>query len=255
MNEGATATGPYYQRSFEVQAYEMGPGGRVKLGSLLNYFQQAASEHAEKLGASVLVLISKNLTWVLSRYHIEIFRYPLWKESFQMTTWPSVQRGLFALREFEARDQQKNLLAVATTSWMLLDINTKKPVPLADHLPEYPRDPRRAIADAFNPLPRAGRMDLELPFRVQRRDLDWNRHVNNVVYIEWAVETAPLDILENFHPAEIEVDFRAEAFVGETVLSRAEVVSLEGRPLLTHQIIKEQNRKELTRLRTHWKKF
>lgn len=255
MNTGARTTDPYYQRSFEVQAYEMGPGGRVKLGSLLNYFQESASEHAEKLGASVLDLISKQVTWVLSRYHVKIFRYPMWKESFQMTTWPSLQRGLFALREFEARDPQKNMLAVATTSWMLLDIKNKKPVPLAGHLPEYPKEPRRAIGDAFGPLPKAGRIDLELPFRVQMRDLDWNRHVNNVVYIEWAAETAPRDVLENFQPAEIEVDFRAEALFGETVLSRTEVGSIEGGSMLTHQIVKEQDRKELTRLRTHWKKF
>jgi acyl-ACP thioesterase len=255
MNEGTIETGPQYERSFKVQAYEMGPGGRVKLGSLLNYFQEGASEHAEKLGASVIDLISKNLTWVLSRYHIQIFRYPLWKESLQMTTWPSLQRGLFALREFEVRDQQKNGLATATSSWMLLDIRSKKPVPLADHLPEYPKDPRRAISDAFDPLPRTEKIDLQLPFRVQRRDLDWNRHVNHVVYVEWAVETAPQDVLENFQPAEIEVDFRAEALFGETVLSRTEVVSLADGPVLTHQIIKEKDRKELTRLRTHWKKF
>jgi len=255
MNEGAPISGPWYQRSFVVQAYEMGPGGRVKLGGLLNYFQEAASEHAEKLGASVLHLVSKNLTWVLSRYHIQIYRYPLWKEPVQMSTWPSVQRGLFALREFEVKDQHGNLLAVATTSWMLLDVNIKKPVLLADHLPEYSKDPRRAIADAFGPLPRVEKIDLELPFRVQRRDLDWNKHVNNVVYVEWAVETAPQDVLENFEPAEIEADFRAEVLFGETILSRTEVVSLADGPVLAHQIIKEQDARELTRLRTRWKKL
>ena len=84
MNQGAIAIGPGYERCFKVQAHEMGPGGRAKLGSLLNYFQEAASEHAERLGASVLDLISKNLTWVLSRYHIKIFRYPLRNESFRI---------------------------------------------------------------------------------------------------------------------------------------------------------------------------
>jgi acyl-ACP thioesterase len=255
MKNDSLASGPRLERRFRVQAYEMGPEGRVKLGSLLNYFQEAASEHAENLGASVTDLISKNLTWVLSRYHIKIFRYPLWKESLRLTTWPSVQQGLFALREFEVRDEQNHLLAAATTSWMLLDIKSKRPVPLADNLPEYLKDPSRAIADPFGPLPKAVRTDLELSFQVQRRDLDWNRHVNHVVYVEWAVETAPQDILENFLPAEIEVDFRGEALFRETVLSRTEFISLAEESLLHHQIVKEKDRKELTRLRTFWKKF
>jgi medium-chain acyl-[acyl-carrier-protein] hydrolase len=233
----------------------MGPGGRVKLGSLLNYFQEAASEHAEILGASVIDLISKNLTWVLSRYHIKIFRYPLWKESLQLTTWPSVQKGLFALREFEIRDGQNHLLSAATSSWMMLAIRSKRPVPLTGNLPEYPKDPRRAIPDDFAPLPKAEKTDLEMSFRVEMRDLDWNRHVNHVVYIEWAAETAPKDILEHFLPAEIEVDFRGEALFGETVISRTEVLSLGSEPVLVHQISKDKDQKELTRLRTVWKKL
>jgi len=255
MKDSTWGSGLRHERRFKVQAYEMGPGGGVKLGSLLNYFQEAASEHAENLGASVTDLISRNLTWVLSRYHIKILRYPLWKESLQLTTWPSVQQGLFALREFEIRDEQSSLLAAATTSWMLLDIKSKRAVPLAGNLPEYPRDPRRAISDSFDPLPKVEKADLELSFQVQRRDLDWNRHVNHVVYVEWAAETAPQDILENFQPAEIEVDFRGQTFFGEAVVSRTGVISVGDEPLLSHQIIKEKDRKELTRLRTLWKKF
>jgi medium-chain acyl-[acyl-carrier-protein] hydrolase len=236
-----------------VRAYEMGPGGRVKLGSLLNYFQEAASEHAERLGVSVTDLISRNLTWVLSRYHIRIFRYPLWKEILRLTTWPSVQQRLFALREFELTDAESRPVAGATTSWMLLDIKTKRPVPPALHLPEYPRDPRRAIPDAFGPLPEPSKFDLELNFRVEQRDLDWNRHVNHVVYVEWAAETVPRHILENFLPAEIEVDFRGEALLEDSVLSRTEIVASSDEPRLVHQIVKEPRGKELTRLRTLWK--
>jgi medium-chain acyl-[acyl-carrier-protein] hydrolase len=255
MTIDASAKGLHYERWFKVQAYEMGPGARVKLGSLLNYFQEGASEHAEKLGASVSHMISKNLTWVLSRYHIRIFRYPLWKESLLLTTWPSVQKELVALREFEARDEGGLLLAAATSSWMLLDIKGKKPVPLGNNLPEYPKDPRRAIPDAFGPLPKPEKTDLELSFRVQRRDLDWNRHVNHVVYLEWAVDTAPQEMFENLAPAEIEVDFRGEALLGEAVLCRTEVISSGEEALLSHQIIREKDGKELTRLRTLWKKF
>jgi medium-chain acyl-[acyl-carrier-protein] hydrolase len=248
------AGGARYERQFAVRAYEMGPGGRAKLGSLLNYFQEAASEHAERLGVSVTDLISRNLTWVLSRYHIRILRYPLWKETLRLATWPSFQERLFALREFELTDAESRAVAAATTSWMLLDLKTKRPVPPALHLPEYPRDPHRAIPDAFGPLPEPRKVDLELNFRVERRDLDWNRHVNHVIYVEWAAETVPRDILENFLPAEIEVDFRGQALLEDSVVSRTEIVASGDEPRLAHQIIKEQSGKELTRLRTLWRR-
>ena len=241
-------------RTFVVGASETGPRGRVRLACLLDYFQESAAEHAGKLGASVLDLIKKKLTWILSRYHVRIFRYPLWGEELLMTTWPSSRHGLFALREFELADQSGNLVAAATSSWMVLDVLKKKPVPVVENLGDFLHDPRRAIADDFAPLPRLGKIDLELPFRVKMGDLDWNRHVNHVVYIEWAVESAPADVISASLPVEIEVDYRGEVLYGETVLSRTEVLRQGEETSLCHQIVRQDGLQELARGRTLWRK-
>jgi medium-chain acyl-[acyl-carrier-protein] hydrolase len=241
-------------RTFVVGASEAGPHGRVKLSCLLDYFQESAAEHAGRLGASVLDLIKKKLTWVLSRYHVRIIRYPLWGEEVRMTTWPSSRRGLFALREFELKDRSGNPVAAATSSWMVLDVLRKKPVPVVENLGDFPHDPRRAIADDFAPLPRPGRIDGQLPFRVKMGDLDWNRHVNHAVYIEWAVETAPVDVIGASLPVEIEVDYRGEVLYGETVLSRMEVLKRGEETLLCHQIVRQDGLQELAQARTLWRK-
>ncbi len=241
-------------RIFIVGASEAGPRGRVKLPCLLDYFQESAADHAARLGASVLDLIKKKLTWVLSRYHIRIFRYPGWGEELRMTTWPSARKGLFALREFELTDQAGNAVAAATTSWMLLDVLRKKPVPVVENLGDFLQDPRRAIADDFMPLPDLTKIDFELPFRVRMGDLDWNKHVNHVVYIEWAVEAVPAEVITASVPIEIEVDYRGEVLYGETVLSRSQVLTLEEETSLCHQIVRQDDLRELARARTLWRK-
>lgn len=243
---------PRHQLKFRVHSYEAGPDGKIRLASYLNYFQEAAGEHAEILGVSVTDLLAKNMTWVISRYHVRIWRYPSWAETIVLTTWPSDLQNLFALREFEASDERGRLMAAATSSWMMIDLKTKRPVSPKENLPAFDRDPRRAVADNFEPLAKPGRRDGELAFAVRRHDLDWNRHVNHVVYVEWAVETPRRDLLENYLPLEVEVDYRGEAFFGETVSSRLEY-QLEGeKPLLLHQIVRESDQKELARLRTRW---
>jgi medium-chain acyl-[acyl-carrier-protein] hydrolase len=241
-------------RRFVVGASEAGPRGRVKLACLLDYFQESAAEHAARLGASVLDLIKKKLTWILSRYHVRVFRYPVWGEEVRMTTWPSSRGGLFALREFEMSDQSGNAVAAATSSWMLLDVLRKKPVPVVENLGEFPQDARRAIADDFAPLPGLNKVDSELPFRVKMGDLDWNRHVNHVVYIEWAVESAPVEVIGESLPVEIEVDYRGEVLYGQTVLSRSEVLTRGDKTWLGHQIVRRDDLKELARARTLWRK-
>ena len=98
------------------------------------------------------------------------------------------------------------------------------------------------------------RADLERTFFVRQGDLDWNRHTNHVVYIEWAAEAVPPDIVTGSRPAEIEADFRGEARYGDVVLSKVEARPSAAAPEFIHQIIREKDRAELARLRTVWMK-
>jgi len=242
-----------FLQRFWVRTYESDHTGRLRPTALLNYFQEAASAHAEKLGAGVLELLKRKLTWVLSRYHIRLIRYPRWKEIVELTTWPSINQGLFALREFEARDEKGALLAAATSSWMLIDLKTSRPVPPDQHLGHYLRNPQRAVASDFASLPTFGQADFERSFRVRMGDLDWNRHVNHVAYIGWALETDAADFLETHEPAEVEADFRSQAFYGETVLCRRQRLSTEAPLNFAYQIIQSERQKELARLRIAWR--
>ncbi len=68
-------------------------------------------------------LFKKGLTWVLSRFHIEITRYPKWGETVQINTWPSGRGPLFAVRDYEILDAE-GPLAAATSSWLIVDLKT-----------------------------------------------------------------------------------------------------------------------------------
>lgn len=241
-----------YTRPFSVRSYESDHNGLLRPTALLNYFQEAAGDHAARLGAGVIALLERRLTWVLSRYHIRLVRYPRWKETLALTTWPGLNQGLFALREFEARDEKGELLAAATSSWMLIDLKVKRPVLPGEHLGPYLRDPRRAVASDFAPLPTVVQAGFERSFRVRMSELDWNRHVNHVAYVGWALESAAPEFLETHRPTEIEADFRGQAFYGETVLCRTQLLSPQGPPSVAYQIIGSESRKELARLRIAW---
>lgn len=244
-----------HQKQFQIRSYEIDSRGKIKLATILNYLQEIASEHAARLGASVVDLFPRNLTWVLSRYHLEIFEYPSWGQIIQINTWPSAMRNLFALREFELLNEKNERLAIATSSWMLLDFKKKQPVRPAEHLNKFPHRTDRVIPDDFESIPAIEKVAVELPFRVRMSDLDLNQHVNHVSYIEWALETLSADILKKYQPTKLEIAFRGEAFYGDRVLSRTQIMGDDQQPSLIHKIVREKDNKELTRLMTKWRKF
>ena len=242
---------PYLDKEFRIRSYEVDFRGRVSPVAILNYLQDAAGEHAYRLGVAVTVLQAQGLTWVLSRSHLKLFHQPGVGEVLRVRTWPSLRDGRFTCREFELHDRKENLVALATTSWAVLDIVTRRPVRLDASLPFYPLDSRRAIDDEFASLPRLEGAEQELPFRVRLMDLDLNRHVNNAVYAAWALEVVPPRVLEERRLAELEIAFRAEARYGDAIVSRCAAED-DGRSFL-HQIVGMGDRRELTRLKTVWK--
>jgi len=241
-----------YEQKFFIHTYEIDAEGRAQVLALLNFLQDAAAGHASRLGFSVPDLVKRGLTWVLSRYRVTIERYPRFFEEVKVTTWPSGLQGYFALRDFEMSDARGQFLA-ATTSWMLLDLRTKQPVKAAEHLAAEMVHPRRSLPDSFPTIPPLESAARELGFRVARRDLDMNKHVNNVVYIHWALEAVEDAVAAAKKLVDLEVSYRAEAFYNEEVLSRVgPAEEAAGATAFLHRIIRASDGAELARLRTRW---
>ena len=57
-------------------------------------------------------LFKLNMTWVLSRLHVQILRFPFWRERIHLETWPSGKKGKFATRDFLIYDHKKNVVKV-----------------------------------------------------------------------------------------------------------------------------------------------
>lgn len=242
-----------FLKEYAIHTYETDDRGLVKTVTLLNFLQDSAGEHAGRLGLSVRDLVKRNMTWVLSRYHILVHRYPGIGERLEVTTWPSGKGGYFATREFEIADANGGPVLTATSSWMIIGLDRKQPLKVDDIIDIPYAVDKRALDDPFASLPVPSAREAELRFRVESVHIDWNRHVNNAIYVQWALEAVPAEVLRKSRPVELEISYRAEAFYGEEVLSVVQAVPHAGAgPVYLHQILNAASGMELTRLRTRW---
>ena len=241
---------PLFEKDFTIQYYETDPRGFARPVALLNYMQSAAGDHAALLGVSVAELRKSGHTWVLSRVHLAMERYPRAGDTVRLRTWPALRGSIFTVRDFELLDSDSAVIGRATTSWAVLNLKSRRPVKLADVLPIYPLNPARAVNDVFSTLPPLEQSEHELHLPVLRGDLDLNRHVNNTVYAGWALETIPEELERACYLASIEISFRAEAVYGDTIVARA-AKSGDAQSYL-HSITSASDGRELARLLTHW---
>ncbi|MDZ7548328.1 acyl-[acyl-carrier-protein] thioesterase, partial [Clostridium perfringens] len=84
---------------------------------------------------------------------------------------------------------------------------------------------------------------------------DFNKHVNNTKYVEWAIESLPEDIVKNYKLEEIKVTFEKECKYGEEIKSLSSFIKEEDGSLTTIHRIETFDNKELTKLIAHWRKY
>ncbi|MCK5803743.1 MAG: hypothetical protein KAI66_12960 [Lentisphaeria bacterium] len=243
-------------REYEVRPYELGADGRLKTTSLVDFLQDIAGEHADLLGVGMKQLMPDGLTWFALRYHIRVSRWPGLRERVTIRSWPSARKRLQAIRDFEVRDAEGALLAVAASAWVIVDPQQGRPVKLEHILSEFADVEQRAIETNFPRIP-ALAPDPAAPaelYRALREHCDANGHVNNAVYLAWALDAMP-PALQDMRPAEIEIAFKGECRPGERVAARTQLIEEGDTPVTLHLLTAPESGAELVRQRTRWARF
>ncbi|MBN2199701.1 MAG: hypothetical protein JW747_07635 [Candidatus Aminicenantes bacterium] len=238
---------------FRVRAYELDDRWSLRPASLCDYLQESAAAHAQALGVSVDALHPRGLTWVLSRLHVRVNAFPLWRQEVTVETWPSAVSDLFALRDFRVLDAGEALLAAASSSWMVIDLKKRKPVPLPDFiLSIHHNSPGRALDDSFSKLPVPNVFSLSKVLEVRNADLDLNRHLNFVKSVALGLEAVPDEILARRALSDLEVSFRAEGRKGDRVVAKSGPLSRDEPLQLGHVLLREKDGVELARMASTW---
>lgn len=163
------------------------PEGTLNLTGLNILLQRAAVEHAEHLGFGFQVMSKQNLTWVLIRANIEIYRLPKWREKIRLTTWPREMARLSAFREYVmVGDDTNEVLCNASSEWLLINLDSRRPQKMDDHrfFDQYTTN-KEALTKK---IPRVSKScNYEDLFRISPRysSLDMNGHTNARKYIDW----------------------------------------------------------------------
>jgi acyl-ACP thioesterase len=242
-------TAPFFEKTAEIKSYECDKNGDLRIITLMNIFQDTADSHAGTMGVGLSHCLEHGLAWVGSAYHIKIGRLPKIHDKITIKTWPSLKNKLTAIREFEVTNEAGEKLIAASSQWVLLSAEKRRPVSLADNLPPFTNHPVRAIDTDFSKIEEADRIDFSKPFYVRFDDIDINNHVNNAVYPLWATEGVPTDFRMAHAPAALEISFKKEGLFGEAikVLTR-----IDG--LTTLHSIRGGDDRELARVRIGWRK-
>ena len=209
-----------FEHKFEIGFRDVGKSNKITNKGLLGYLEDTAGMHSNLVGCGLNDIERTNLTWILLNWKVQVFKRPLYGESILVKTWARNTIKFYTFRDFEVYNDKNELVAIATTKWVLLDARTMRLTKISDELmAKYIPENKLVFGDAKE----IGKLDFPteyesmLPYTIQRKDIDINRHVHNVTYLDFAYEVLPEEVYDNIDFDNFEILYKKETKLGETI--------------------------------------
>jgi acyl-ACP thioesterase len=238
-----------YEERFKIHTYEVDIHNRLTIQALAQFLQEAASNHAALLGFGMEFLLKNNRTWILSRLAVEIDDFISLGETITIKTWPAATDKFFYIRDFEITNDNDKIIGSATSYWVFIDTEKGRPVhPSKNEINFDYKGIRRGYNRQLIKLRTPEKLLPLKEFHVRYSDLDLNNHVNNIKYIEWAMEGIDPSYRKSFIPYLLEINFLTEAKYENIVHLSMEKTIPE---TYIHSLYIDNT--EICRIRSEWK--
>ncbi len=240
---------------FTTYSYEADCFFDARLAFYFQIIQEAAGNHAAVRGCSIPALHEEGNTWVITRSKIEVHRYTQWPEQVITETWAQEPIRLHLPRVIRAFDEQGYPIFTAKTYWALIDLKSGRPLRPTSMSERIGLPPLEMQMD----LSLTGRLSYEDSHcttlvtykpKIQYLDTDSNQHVNNISYLNWALESLPSEFRDRAKVAEADISWIRQTFSGDDITvvtgSVNEKILSGDEGLLYHKIVRKEKDGSMT---------
>ncbi len=235
-----------WQDHYDIKVYEADALGRASMIAVANYVQNSAARHYTFLDRERGPFLPANFIWAMSRLELQILSVPRWQDEVLLETWSRGVDRISAIREFRLLGKTGEQVVLGTSLWVVIDEN-RRLQRLNGLSPKWPSLPDRTfinrtpdkIQELVNP-------SVNPAFKAGYSDLDLNRHVNNVKYLEWMLDAYPQPFLESRDVKRIELNFLDSASAGDEIRIGTQQISGS---FYLNNIVRTRDRREVCRAR------
>ena len=191
---------------------------RATIPSLGSAILNTAGIDAHGKGFGVDALNADNHSWVLSRMAVEFDCQPRQYTDYTIATWINEYGRVLSTRNFTLTDAAGNEFGRAVTQWAMIDLRSRSALDLS-WVGDAHAD---AIVDAPSPTDKPRKIrDVDpaqtVMHKVVYSDIDFNRHVNTMRYIEMMIDMLPVELLMQETPVRFDIHFLRECRYGQTL--------------------------------------
>ena len=236
------------EKMYTVGNRDVGNTKKATIKAMMKYLENIACVHSDMVGYGINTIEETGVVWILLDWKFKIIERPKYGQNIKVRTWSRKMEKCSAYRDFKVFDENENVLAIATTKWVLLDASTRK----IQRIPEeftakYQSEPERNVfGEEIEKLHEIENEEICMQIKTRRTDIDINNHVNNLNYLDLAYEILPEEIY-NSDLKNVRITYKHQTEPGETV--NVSYAKIENKNIIT---IKTENKEKLHAIVELW---
>jgi acyl-ACP thioesterase len=213
---------------FYIESYVCDFTEKATLPVISNFMLDAASIHAQQRGFGYEQISKDQIAWVLSRLSIEMYEYPGHNQELHVETWVEEVSRFFTYRCFRFINRDGKTIGFARSIWAAIDIQTRRPVDILQWRPdllEYIDREMTCPVEKLAKIPPVEGVEASMGYSVRYSDIDINKHMNSVKYIEHVLNVFDLAIFKEKIIRKLDIVYLAEGNFGDKLKLYKQTIS------------------------------
>ena len=244
-----------FENDYRIKFYDLDKHMNCKISSLINYLLDVVVAQSEYLGETHGTHINKNLAWMLLKYDIKIHEYPKINDVITADTTVIGVKKFYGYRTHTIKNKDGKILVEMKSASILVDLEKRRPTSITDEQKKvYGLDEDITERIVLDDLTNIKEATIEKIYEVRHSDIDLNGHMNNIIYIERAIDTMANDIVDNYYLCGIKVFFKKESRLNENIKVLTNINNSNEKLSSIHNILGEDG-KIHTKLELKWCKL
>lgn len=216
-----------FSQDYLVHYYEADQARRLTLSALVQYFEDIAILHSTNAGYDLEYYDANHCGWMLLKWDVSIHSLPTFGQRVTVDTRVHAMKRFLSDREFVMTADDGTVLAEGRSNWLLVDTDKRRPLRVSEDQCRAFNVSAASEADfvSIEDVPPVTEAEAESaiagqtevvrrPVLAGNTDIDTNRHVNNVSYLDWALDSLPSDFVSRHTPSRLIVQYRKELVLG-----------------------------------------
>lgn len=208
-----------FEKEFELYLRDTDKNNKMRFSSYLNLMQEIGGMHASQIGHGLKEEIKTGKAWIVIAWKLDIFKRPSWNENLKVRTWIGKVDKIYHYRDYELLDSNNEVVAKGVAQWVMVDtINNKIMKAEESCVEEFNVIEREDFDNNIKKINARVNIDNAnqiFEYVIQKRDTDKNNHMNNVIYLDLALEGLEDKVIDRI--SSIEIHYKTECKYGDKI--------------------------------------